>query len=124
MARTLIPTTVLPKNGSLAAVSWVAADSTNNHYYVDAGDTILLARNATASAKTVTVVSVADPDLGRTGDKSIVVPATDAESGNGIGLFGLPTGQAWRQAGTPNINVNVSASDPIFQLAAIQVTRR
>lgn len=122
MARTPITVNVLPKNGSLEAVTWTPADATNNHSYPDAGDTILLCRNADAAAKTVTVVSVADPYLGRTGDKAMNVPAAVAGA-SGVTMFGLPTGVAWRQPGGQTINVNVSAATNLH-LAAIQITRR
>jgi hypothetical protein len=122
MARTLIATNVIPRNGSLEAITWTPADATNQHYYVDAGDTVLMARNADATTKTVTVVSVADPELGRTGDKAMVVPAA-VSGASGVVFFGLPTPTAWRQPGGGKINVNVSASTNL-QLAAIQITRR
>lgn len=121
MPRTLIATSVIPKNGSLEAVTWTPANATNNHYFVDAGDTVLLARNSDESPKTVTVVSVAD-DLGRTGDKAMTVPAL-AAGASGVVFFGLTTASAWRQPGGNKIHVNVSAATNL-SLAAIKITRR
>lgn len=122
MARTLIATVKASKNKATNPLTWTAADATNNHYYVDAGDTILLMKNTDSAPKTVTVSSVAEPNYGRTGDQVIVVPAATGTD-PGTAAFGLPSPEAWRQAGTSNINVNVSAATGLF-LTALQVERR
>lgn len=120
MSRTLIATQKIAMNTGYNSLSWTAADSVNNMYYVDDGMTMLLAACGDVSSKTVTVVSVSD-SLGRTGDVALTVPANNGTN-DGVSAFGLPTGPAWRQAGTNQINVNISAATKL-QLVALQVQR-
>lgn len=120
MARTLIATQKLSMNTGVSTPTFTAADSANGMYYVDDGNTILVATNGDVSSKTVTVVSVADT-LGRTGDVALTVPANNGTN-DGVSVFGLPTGSAWRQSGTNQINVNISAATKT-QLCALQVLR-
>lgn len=120
MSRSLIPTNDLPLDGKLNSLTYIAADSSNNHYYVDDGSTVLVAICGDSATKTVTVVSVADA-LGRTGDMVLTVPANDTNN-DGLSFFGLPSGAGWRQAGGNNVNVNVSANTKL-KLAALRVNR-
>jgi hypothetical protein len=122
MPRVPITVNTLPKNGGLESITWTPADATNQHYYSDAGSVILLARNGDASTKTVTLVSVAEPEFGRTGDKAFVVPAAVGGK-SGVIPIGLVSPQGFRQTGTTNVNVNVSASTNL-DLAAISITAR
>lgn len=122
MARTKITASVMPYNGSLEAIAWTAADATNNHYFVDDGQSILVARNSDATSKTVTVVSVADPRLRRFGDAQIVVAAS-ASGTNGVAFYGLLPSEGWRQTGTTNVNVNVNAATGL-SLAVVRITKR
>lgn len=120
MARTLIATHTLKPNTAYSAVTTTAGDSANGMYFVDDGNTLLFAQNGDASTHTVTMVSVAD-GLGRTGDLVVTVPANNTNN-DGISLFGLPSGQGWRQAGTNQISVNLSASTKML-VSALQVVR-
>lgn len=122
MPRVLIASSDVPYNGALEPVVWTNADASNHHYYVDDGETVLLACCSDASTKTVTINSVADPRLRRTGDESMIVPAQSANN-NGLCMFGLNSGDAWRQPGTDHINVNVSAATGL-RLAAVRLRRR
>ena len=120
MARSLIPSNDLPLDGKLNSLTYVAADATNNHYYVDDGNSILVAITGDSASKTVTVVSTADA-LGRTGDQVLTVPANDTNN-DGVSFFGIPSGSGWRQSGTNQINVNVSAATKT-KLAVLRVNR-
>lgn len=120
MARTLIATNDLPMNSKITTLTWTAADASNGMYYVDDGNTILLVDNGNNATNTVTQVSVADK-YSRTGDLAAVCLANDTNN-DGISIFGLPTGEAWRQAGTNQISVNLGASTKA-RVAAIRVNR-
>jgi hypothetical protein len=121
MARVKITTSDLLFNRSLESVTWTPADATNNHYMVHDGQCILLARNSDATSKTVTIVSVADPRLRRLGDAQILVAASTGGV-NGVAFYGLLPADGWRQTGTTNVNVNVSAATGL-SLAVIRIAK-
>ncbi len=121
MPRTVITTQQAKKNVATNPMTWTAADATNNHFYADSGDTVLLMRNTDSTSKTVTISSVPEPSFARTGDVVVVVPAA---SGGvpGMAVFGLPDPQAWDQAdGTINVNVSNATG---LSFCALQVQRR
>lgn len=93
MARTLITLNTIPQNGlSLDAVTFTNGDSANDMYFVNDGNTILIAKNADAGAHAGSLVSVAD-QFGRTGDDPFSIAA-------GATLVAGPfPASLWNQAG-------------------------
>lgn len=116
MPRVLITTNTVAPNVALDTITWTPANATDNHFYVAEHDVILVARNTDAAPKTVTIVSVAEPRYGRTGDKAITVPASE------LAFFGVASPEAWRQPNSANVHVNVSAATNLM-LAALRIRR-
>jgi hypothetical protein len=117
MPRVLIATNIIAPNLALDTLTWTPANATDNHYYVAEHDVILVVRNLDAAPKTVTILSVAEPRYGRTGDKAITVGADGA-----VVFFGVASPEAWRQPNSANVHVNVSAATNLA-IAALRVRR-
>lgn len=102
MPRTAFSVVTSKKEG--VAYSLGAVDATNGNSFLNNGDELLLVNNASASAVTVTIVSV--PDVyGRTGDISLSVPANSSR------VFGpFPTYLFNQPDGTVNVNFSAGAS--------------
>lgn len=69
MARTVLTKTTAPSPYATAgtAVTFTAADTTNQNRFILTGRQIIIARNTGASTRTVTITSIADPIFGRSG---------------------------------------------------------
>lgn len=112
MARTDITVTDVGNQGSVDPLSGATdnGDSTNNMKFENDGRTVLYINNDTASAATVTIVSVADP-AGRTGDIVLSIASGDAS------FVGPLKPSWWNQTSTNigdvhvdlDINVNIAA---------------
>jgi len=89
-------------------------NSSDNHTLANDGKTVLLVENSSGSSVTVTIVSVADPVTGRTGDISLAV----ADGQNR--LFGPFPKYLFNQAADV-VNVNVSAGGSSVKLTGIQL---
>lgn len=74
MARVAIAVQDLAANAG-ATITLAAADATDNMKFLNDGETILIIKNAGAGAVSVTVVSVAEPQFGRTGNIILSVAA-------------------------------------------------
>lgn len=102
MARTQIPVQVLgTRGGGDDDVAGTAADSANDHYFLNSGRELLIMRNTDAAPKTATVVSVTDRN-GRTGDKTITCPAT-----TGLSIYGPFPPALFSQRGADRGRVHV-----------------
>lgn len=86
---TITPKIVLPTpiaNQGAAAITFTAV--ANRMMFLNTAGTVqLLVRNKTTDACTVTVVSVPEAFLGRTGDVSVTVPTVDSGA-SGIAVLG------------------------------------
>lgn len=118
MPRVAIAVNDMPAYGAgLDSLTWTDADATNNHEFVNDGKTLLLVRNRNAAGRTATIVSVADPLSGRTGDKVRTVAATTGQS-----VAGPFEPRIWNQSdGKVQVNVSASASSSDYQLAAVRI---
>lgn len=94
MARTDITVTVSPGKIPLAgvAVTFEAADTTNQNQVTLSGGEMLLAWNQGASAHTVTVTSSPD-DLGRLGHIT-----AESISASQVRCYGVPQVEGWKQS--------------------------
>lgn len=120
MARTLIPAQSVAQNAGLPIV-WTAVDQANGMFFINDGETVIMARNTDASPHAVTIDSVAD-QFGRVGD---IVMTPVAESGvlDGIAVSSrLPT-HLFNQAGTNNCNVDFASATGMW-VAAISIAPR
>lgn len=120
MARVNIPLQALAAHGGGDdAVTWTAADATNDHSLDNSsGKVLLLVRNDAASPNaTITVVSVAD-EYGRTGDKTITCPAI-ASSMPGLSVYGPFAPGLFNQPGGL-LNVDVVTATTLF-FAAVKL---
>lgn len=116
MPRTAIPITEVPFQGKLDNISFTAADATNQMMFDNDGSTVLVVKNTSGAAVTVTVLSVKD-EAGRSGDLSISVPAT-----TGLAFIG-PLRQAWwNQTATDigKVYVNFSSGTGV-SIAALRI---
>lgn len=106
MPRTALTVQSLGLNGQLNA-TMTNADAANGMSFLNDGQTMLVVRNADASAKTVTVKSVPD-EWNRSGDVVCVVSAS------GIGIFGPFTPAVFNQPdGTINVDFSAATSTTI-----------
>src|SRR5512139_124590 len=98
MARTTLTakTLVGPKSNGYTAnaadLTMSAADVANKNQVVASGKDIVIAHNSGASPYTVTITSIADPNLGRTGDIT-----TYAMAAGVYAVFGPFYTDGWRQ---------------------------
>lgn len=97
-----------------SALTTTQGNSTDNHTMVNEGKTLLTIANTSGSAVTLTVVSIADPVTGRTGDIAVSV------ANNTTRLFGPFPKYLFNQAGNV-VNINVSAGGSSVLLTAIQL---
>lgn len=97
-----------------SALTTTQGNSSDNHTMVNDGRTILECTNTSGSAVTVTIVSVADPVTGRTGDIAVSV------SNNTSRIFGPFPPPLFNQSGGV-VNVNVSAGGSSVLLTAIKL---
>lgn len=110
MARTALTVTDLSVNSELNPISYDTGDATNNHVLNNDGRTVLVMKNDTGAAVTVTVSSVAD-EAGRTGDISVSVA-------NGDEMFVLPLPPRWwNQGGTADVHIDVDGGIKIAALS-------
>jgi len=117
MPLTAIAITTVARNAKIDDVATVAADDVNGNKYFNDGFTVLYIKNPTGGAITVTIVSVTD-EAGRTGDLSVVVPAT-----TGIGLVGPLAPKWWNQRASPDVgSVKVTWSATGATVAALKLT--
>lgn len=99
MARTtLTKKTVLgsksaPYVADAADLTMTAADVANKNQFVATGNELVVAHNTGASAYTVTINSVADPNFGRTGDI-----ATYSLAAGEYAVFGPFNVAGWQQS--------------------------
>lgn len=107
MARTLVPTDIIPPNGSYVAGTGVVNDPTNGHEADNSGTTIFTHTNTAGSTKTVTYASVADA-YGRVGDLAVVVPAASG-SFNGVATAGPFNPTNWNLARGTRITFSSTA---------------
>ena len=99
MARTNIPITELPFSG-ITQLSWTAGDATNDHVFINDGNTIIIVKNGGGGAVQVTVVEQPEPLLGRSsatgtqlsvdaGEEAVIGPLAAAgyniKSGDDVG---------------------------------------
>lgn len=117
MARVEIPLTTVPFQGGaslLTATATVATDDTNDHFFVNDGNTLVIAFNKVlGTAVAMTIVSVDDP-FGRQEDLTLTVVVND----QGVGGPFIPA--IWNQGGGNQINVDVDTADADTRLAAIK----
>lgn len=107
MPRTNIPLTTLGLPGN-AQLTETNADQANGMSFVNAGDCFLVVHNGDGSSRTVTVGSVAQPPLGRTGD---VVRAVAASARAILGPFRV---DGFCQAdGTVNVDFSVGTTTAV-----------
>lgn len=94
MARTTLTPIPMPTRYAFAAVAvtYTALDAVDGGQWTMTGDDILLVRNTGGTGRTVTLKSTPDSS-GRTGDMSLLVPAT-----TGIACFGRPPLTGWQQS--------------------------
>jgi hypothetical protein len=118
MARTLIPTKTLPLHGATTTdISWTAASAADDHYFVNTGGEILLAKNNDSGSHVATLVSVADP-YGRTGDETITVAAGALKA---LGPF---PPELWNQSGSQNIHLDIGTDeDTSVSFAVLRIQR-
>lgn len=116
MARTALPIQQIPRNGSIAGVSFTAADATNDHEFPNDGNTFLIVKNTDVAAQSVTVVSVPD-EHGRTGDLTISVPAN-----GGVAVTSVFRPAIWNQSGADagKVFVNITTATGL-SLAAVRL---
>lgn len=112
MARAAITVNALGYAGG-ATVVWTAADKTNDHSFVNDGKTLLLVKNGSGGAMSITVKSVKD-EHGRTGD--VVLSLADSAEG----VFGPFKPSIFNQTGGV-VNVDIDADTTSF-LAAVKQT--
>lgn len=122
MPRVEIPLQDPGQNGKIDELTWTAGDAANDHYFDNSsGRVVLLVRNDDTSAKTITVVSVADP-YGRTSDHSMSVDATGGGASQVAFVPFLPA-TAWNQRGAGDLGrVHIDLADATgVSFAAVKV---
>ena len=111
-----IPIQVIGYLGSIAAVSFTAGDSSNDHDFDNSGNDILWVQNEGGGAVEVTIVSVAD-QYGRTGDIVMSISAA------GRGVAGPFPQTLFNQSGGRRCNVLLD-QDTSVTLAVIRFDPR
>lgn len=90
--------------------AWEAGDVANNNQFASTGKELILVRNDDVGAQTFTIVSIADPQLKRTGD------VTDYSVGAGeYAIFGPVEAKGWRQT-DGNVYINPSDANLFFAI--------
>ena len=117
MARVVIPIVTIPNQGAIENLETfaVASDTANNHTLDNDGKVELHVYNQAVGALQVTVVSVAEPGFGRTGDLVDTVAAAGGRYS--AGPF-KPSG--WNQGGTSLINIDVDTTDAAMLLVGVR----
>jgi hypothetical protein len=115
MPRTALPIIDVPVNAEIDSITFSTADQTNGNAYPNDGKTHLIFQNTTGAAITATIVSVAD-EAGRTGDLTVVVPAT-----TGIGYVPRLRQPWWnQQSGVDAGSVLINYSAAGLKVAALR----
>jgi P pilus assembly chaperone PapD len=114
MPRTAVNIVDAPFQKEIDNLTTQAGDNTNGMEFSNSGREVIIVRNPTAGALTMTVVSVADKH-GRTGDLSVVVPAA------GTGFVGPLQPDLFNQAGTGKVHLNFSATGLTIAILRVRV---
>lgn len=116
MARTALTVQVIPRHGkAIDELTFTAADATNDHEFVNDGQTLLLVKNQHSSAQAVTIVSVADP-FGREEDTTMSVDAGNVDPK--VGIAGPFSPSLFNQAGGL-VHVDIT-DDTALEFAAVK----
>ena len=89
-ATALTPTTYTRNSG--AVLTWENADQANGNNFTNSGKEVIFVLNLHASARTVTLTSVADPTYGRTEDIAVAVAQYE------VARIGPLDGEGWNAA--------------------------
>lgn len=119
MPRVAITINSIAKLAGDNELTLTSADAANGHTMVNDGRTILLVQNYDASARTVTVKSVADPVTGRTGDIALSVPAASGGVA-GTACFNFLPQHLFNQSGQSYVHVDINAATNV-KLAAVSL---
>ncbi len=118
MARGAITVNTLsPYGGSSTSLTWTAADSANNHTFVNDGKTMLLYWSENAATCDVEVIGKASKrTFNRATTDTITIPIGSVTTQ--IGMAGpFPTGEYSQSTGVVNVDVELT---PDVQLAAVK----
>ena len=111
-----IPVQILSRFGGQVTLSYTNAD-TNGMYFENDGNTLLFVKVGTGAAQLLTVLSVAAPGSGRTGDLTWTV-ANSVER-----VFGAFSPALWNQKGADAGRVHINIPDATgVQFAAVRIT--
>jgi hypothetical protein len=114
MARTAIAVQDLVKKGD-KTVAFVAVDDANGMYFNNTGREVIVVKSQATSGVTMTVLSVACSH-GRTGDKTVVVGASEDHM-----VYALPPDE-FNQAGADagKVFLNFAAKSGTVQIAVVR----
>lgn len=114
MPRTNLPIVDIPVGGG-GQLTEQNADQANGMELVNPGDVFLACHNGDAASRTITVVSVAQPPLGRTGDKAVTIAA------GARALIGPLRPNGFNQP-DGKVNIDFSAgTTTAFKVAAVRI---
>lgn len=110
MPRDTMTVQTAAKLSEIDTVSKTTVVAANGLDFTNDGQSIVMFENYDGSARTVTVVSVADPVTGRSGDLTVTVPAISGAVAGTSFIPPLPQHLFNQSSGKVNINIDAATT--------------